>query len=149
METSRFRYSRVTRVAPVLVCVLSVGCHHQKTPSPPVTKASVCTGGPSDCGHPHNLEVDVKTGVEKGKLEICVCRGELVHWDENGTDNHTHQFKVEFNKGDGTPFLKDTFNNAEPEGTLRPDAPYGKKYDYKITVDGTGHDPRVVVGGGP
>lgn len=147
METSRFRYSSVIRVALVLLCVLSVGCQHHAAPPSPVTK-TVCKGDQSDCGHlPHVIKVDTQTGVEKGKEEICVCRNEDVTWDEKDNNNQSHKFQVEFKKSDGTPFPEDTFNNDNPKGTVKRDAPYGK-YNYKITVDGTPHDPRVVVGGG-
>jgi len=152
METSRFRYSSVIRVALVLLCVLSMGCLHSQTPQPPgaTGKKMVCKGDQSDCGHlPHNIKVDVNTGtgVETGKEEICVCRNEAVTWDKNGNDHKPHKFQVEFKKKDGTPFSGDTFNDDNATGTVRQDAPYGK-YNYKITVDGTPHDPRVVVGGG-
>lgn len=140
METSRFRCSNVIRVALVLLCVLSVGCHHQPTAAP-TGKKSVCKGDKSDCGNPqHHIRVDVNTGVDK--QEICACGGEEVEWDFQ-----SETFQVEFKKGDGTPFPVDTFNNQYPKGTVKQDAGYGP-YRYKITVNGKAFDPRVVVGGG-
>ena len=140
METSRFRYSSVIRVALVLHCVLSVGCQ-RPTAVPPTGKTSVCKGDQSDCGNPHHIGVKANTGVEK--QEICACRGEDVQWE----DPESLGFNVEFKKGDGTPFPVDTFNNSHPKGSVKQDAGYGP-YRYKITVHGKAFDPRVVVGGG-
>jgi len=139
METSRFGYSSVIRVALVLLCVLSVGCH-QPTAVPP-GKTSVCKGDQSDCGNPHHIGVKANTGVDK--QDICACRGEDVQWE----DPQSLGFQVEFKKGDGTPFAVDTFNNSYPKGSVKQDAGYGP-YRYKVTVHGKAFDPRVVVGGG-
>lgn len=146
MRTLHFLCGRLIRVVPVLVCILTVGCQHQQ-PSPiPLGKNSVCKGDPSDCVNPHhNLKVDTSNGVDQ--QEICVCRGESVKWDENGSDNRKHNFQVEFNKGNGSPFSETVFHNGHDQGTVLLSAPYGQ-YNYKITVDGTPHDPRIVVGGG-
>ena len=143
METSRFRYSSVIRVALVLLCVLSVGCDHQpKAGAGPTGKNSVCKGDKSDCGTSlHHIGVDANNGVDK--QDICACGGEVVQWD----DPQSLGFQVEFKKGDGTPFSADTFNNTTYNGTIRNDAAYGP-YRYKITVHGKPFDPRVVVGGG-
>jgi len=78
METSRFRYSSVIRVALVLHCVLSVGCN-QPT-AVPTGKTSVCKGDQSDCGSPHHIGVKANTGVDK--QDICACRGEQVQWED-------------------------------------------------------------------
>ena len=151
MESSRFLYGSGIRVVLVLVCIFCVGCHHEKPapagggPGKKTVCSSVCTGTKSDCG-PKDIDVDKVHGVDPSKNEVCVCKDDVVTWKDKG-----HTFQVEFNKQypPYSPFKsgETVFKNGH-DHDVADDFPQVTCFDYKITVDGTEHDPRIVGGGG-
>lgn len=143
METSRFLYGCVIRVVLGLLCIVTVGCHHQQSSSVATGntgRKTVCNGDRTDCGN-KDINADPQNGVDK--QEVCACGGDVITWKGNG-----HTFQVEFKKN-GSPFPdpNETFYNGHDHGTAQ-DFPHQRRFDYKITVDGTAHDPRIVGGGG-
>jgi hypothetical protein len=140
METLRFPFGSVIRIALPLTCFLIVGCdHQQKGPGPTVT--AVCTGNPhTDCG---DKDINVTpTGVDKP--EVCVCKGDKVEWHENGHPD----FRVTFKRD--SPFEDDdkVFYHTHGRSKGSKEWNSGTYFDYRIDVGTISVDPRIVGGGG-